>query len=125
MTTRSLPLVNPSLSACRGCEALCCHDLWLRMTPPATEEELASVRWRLHFENIEFHIRDGQWTMRIKGRCRYLGDDSMCTIYDQRPKPCRVHLPPHCQRYRYMEERLLVLARPEDLDAYVAGLTSR
>jgi len=63
--------------------------------------------------------------MRIKERCRYLGNDSMCTIYDQRPKPCRVHLPPHCQRYRAMEERLHVLACPEDLDAYVAGLTSR
>jgi Fe-S-cluster containining protein len=123
MTKKSLPLVTPSLSACRGCEALCCHDLWLRMTPPATEEELASVRWRLHFENIEFHIRGAEWLMRIKGRCRYLGDDSMCTIYDQRPKPCRDHRPPYCQRY--IDAQPVVLARPEDVDAYVAGLTPR
>ena len=121
--TKSLPLVNPSLDACRGCEALCCHDLWLRMTPPVTAEELAGARWRLHFENIELHVRGGEWTMRIKGRCRYLGDDSMCTIYDQRPKPCRDHRPPYCQRY--IQEQPVVLARPEDLDAYVAGLTRR
>jgi Fe-S-cluster containining protein len=116
---KNLPLVNPSLPGCRGCTALCCHDLWLALAPPRSPDEVADVKWRLHFEGVEIHVSGAEWLMRVKGRCRYLGDDNMCTVYEQRPRHCRDHRPPYCQRY--IDGRPIVLKCPEDVDAYMAS----
>jgi len=117
---RDTLLKEPSLGACRGCAALCCHDLWIPIAPPKTPAEIAEARWRLHFDTVELHIDEARgWLMRVKGRCTYLGDDNMCTIYDRRPKQCRDLSPPYCQRY--MSEQKTILTSPEDLDSYLAG----
>ncbi|MEW6736973.1 MAG: YkgJ family cysteine cluster protein, partial [Acidobacteriota bacterium] len=95
----NLPLINPSNSRCSGCPALCCHDLNMPVSPPTTEALLNDLKWRLHFDTVKISIIDGNWLMIVSGRCIYLDEKNMCTIYEKRPKQCRDFNPPYCERY--------------------------
>jgi Fe-S-cluster containining protein len=117
-----LPLANPTHSACRGCPARCCHNLSVLISQPASSREIADLRWRLHFDTVTLYIQDGLWYMKIAGRCRYLQDDSLCSIYDERPMQCRTHEPPFCERY--MLPDYIVITTPEELDRYLATSTT-
>jgi len=102
---------------CRGCPALCCHDLALLITRPRTKSEIDSIRWQLHFDTVSIFITSHRWHMLVRGRCIYLDENNLCTIYDRRPQKCRRHNPPDCERYgKYWD---VMINTPEELDAYL------
>jgi len=103
---------------CQGCPALCCHDLVLRITKPRTAQEIDSLRWQLHFDTVTVYIVDGRWHQMIAGKCIYLDDDNLCTIYDRRSERCRRHNPPDCERYGECWD--VMIRTPDELDAYLA-----
>ncbi|MDJ0841414.1 MAG: YkgJ family cysteine cluster protein [Acidobacteriota bacterium] len=115
----TIPLENPDDSRCRGCTALCCHNLTLPAPPPATPEALQDLLWRLHFDTVRLCIIDGNWFMIVSGRCTFLGDDNMCTIYETRPEQCRKYNPPFCERY--MNPYEVVFHSPQELKDYLSA----
>ena len=78
-------------SPCHLCTAACCkqngHDYSVLLEP----QEHA----RFRPFSIDFPVMNG--TTRViervipyqAGRCLFLGDDDLCTIYDDRPRSCR------------------------------------
>ncbi len=104
---------------CMKCPALCCHDLAMAIKRPSTSDEIQELKWRLHFENMDIIIRKHRWYHLIRGKCMYLGDDNLCTIYEQRSETCRAHNPPDCERFAHFYDH--IIRTPEELDDYLQG----
>jgi uncharacterized protein len=108
-----------SKSACISCPALCCHDLAIPINRPRLKADIDDLKWQLRYDTVHVAIRHQQWHLVVNGRCIYLDDNDLCSIYDQRPPTCRNHNPPGCERfgrwYHYW------IDSPEQLDAYLAG----
>lgn len=102
---------------CSECPAICCHDLSITILRPVTRHEINELRWHLHYDTVGVYIRNRKWHVVVKGKCSYLDDNNMCTIYERRPDKCRVHMPPNCERYeRWYDE---MFTTPEELEAYL------
>jgi Fe-S-cluster containining protein len=106
-----------TVDACNGCPALCCHDLVMPITKPRTADDIDELKWELQYDTIRIFIRSHRWYRMIYGRCMYLDDDNLCTIYDRRPKRCRTHNPPECERFGEFYD--VMLTTPEELDEYL------
>lgn len=115
---RSFVMGNRSIEECDGCPGLCCKGLEENIIRPRTKQEVADILWQLHFENINFFIRNKRWYQLILGRCIYLDENDMCSKYDKRPEVCRDHNPPACEHHGSIYDTLF--ETPEDLEKWIA-----
>jgi len=108
-----------SQTACADCPALCCHDLAIPIDRPRLREDIDDLKWKLRYDTVHVAIRNRRWYLVVNGRCIYLDENNLCTIYEQRPDTCRNHNPPDCERfgrwYQYW------IDSPDGLDEYLAG----
>lgn len=103
---------------CRGCPAICCTNLSMGIGKPANSKEVEDLKWQLQFDTVKVYISKNRWYQLVEGRCIYLSEDNFCTIYDHRPKKCRDHNPPNCERFgKYYD---VMLEKPKDLEKYFA-----
>ncbi len=112
-TRRKRKKPNP----CIACPAPCCHDLATPIDKPREKSDIEDVRWQLRYDTVSVAIRNHRWYQVVKGRCIYLGRDNMCRIYDKRPRKCREHNPPDCEKYcRWYD---VIINTPEQLDKHL------
>ncbi len=102
---------------CRNCPAICCKNLAMEIGKPANKKEVEDLKWQLQFDTVKVYIRKRRWHQLVEGRCMHLSDDNFCTIYNQRPKTCRNHNPPNCEKYGKFYE--VILNNPDDLERYL------
>ena len=102
---------------CEGCPALCCSDLEEPITRPNSREEVDNLKWELHFSNTKVFIRNSRWYKLTMGVCRYLDENNLCSIYEDRPQVCRDHNPPSCEYYGPIYD--VMFESPEDLQAHI------
>jgi Fe-S-cluster containining protein len=104
---------------CKGCPAICCTNLAMEIGKPENKKEVEDLKWQLQFDTVKVYIRKNRWYQLVEGRCMYLSEDNFCTIYKQRPKKCRTHNPPNCERYgKYYD---VMLENPKDLEKYLTS----
>jgi Fe-S-cluster containining protein len=77
------------LVPCTRC-AKCCTYVAVCVNAPHNLRFATDVLWYLYHENVSVH-RDGEgeWMVVFESRCKHLGDDLLCGVYDQRPVVCR------------------------------------
>ncbi len=114
---KNTPDKDGSYEVCKECPSICCHDLAMEIYRPRTKHDIENCKWYLHFDTVDIRIRNGRWHLNIKGRCKYLDENDMCTIYDRRPQKCRDHNPPDCERFGKWYD--VNLTEPEDVDWYL------
>jgi len=102
---------------CSACPALCCKNLSVRICKPENRTEVNDLKWQLRFDTVSVYIRSNRWYQHVEGRCMYLSDDDMCTIYADRPNTCRRHNPPDCEFFGDFYD--VMIRTPEELDAYL------
>jgi hypothetical protein len=102
---------------CRQCSALCCHNLSIEIGKPENKNEVAQLKWQLHFDTVKVYIHNRRWYQLIKGRCMYLSPQGLCTIYQKRPAVCRRHNPPHCEFFGDYYDFLI--STPRELNDYL------
>jgi len=102
---------------CGICPATCCRDLAMAIGKPHTKAEIEDLKWQVRFDNVDVFIKHHHWYLRVKGKCIYLGRDNRCKIYKRRPDKCRVHKPPHCERFGDYHE--VLIHTPDELEAYL------
>ena len=73
---------------CEHCVAACCRYLALPIDKPTTKRDFDDIRWYLMHENVTVFVEDGDWYIQYQTRCKSLGPDNRCTIYDTRPQIC-------------------------------------
>jgi len=102
---------------CSRCEAVCCKNLAMDIGRPANKKEVDDLKWQLHFDTVRVFIRHRAWHLLVEGKCIYLSDDHLCTIYDKRSDVCRQHNPPDCELHGHFYD--VMITTPDELDAYL------
>ncbi len=74
---------------CEHCAAACCRYLALPIDKPTTRRDYDDIRWYLMHEGVSVFVEEGDWYVQYQTRCRGLGADNRCTIYETRPEICR------------------------------------
>ena len=109
----------PKRKGCRGCPALCCHDLVMPTDRPRTRADVDEMKWHIQYEGVSAFVANRRWYIHVRSRCKYLTRENLCSIYERRPQRCRRHNPPDCERYGdYFSVRF---DTPEELEAYFAA----
>lgn len=107
-------------TACGDCPAICCHNLSIIILKPKTKKEIEDLKWHIHYDTVQVYILNNRWHLYIKGKCRYLKRNKLCSIYEKRPSTCRRHNPPNCERFGEFYDTML--STPEELDNYLNGV---
>jgi len=108
---------------CADCPALCCHGLVIPIEKPKSRAEVDELKWYIQYDTVRAFIRSHRWYILVEGRCQYLDQDNLCTIYERRPEKCRRLNPPDCERFGAFYD--VMLNNPEELDSYLAGVARR
>jgi len=103
---------------CKGCPARCCHTLLIPFKRPRTRSEIDYYKWHVQYDTVRIAIRSHRWYLAVEGRCMYLDEKNLCTIYDRRPEICRKHNPPDCERYGRWYD--VIIETPEELESYLS-----
>jgi Fe-S-cluster containining protein len=81
---KAAPLVE-----CTAC-ARCCTYVGVGINAPTTARLATDVLWYLYHENVTVYAdADGEWSVLFETRCRNLGEDRLCSVYESRPHVCR------------------------------------
>ena len=121
MSRVPLPLVpNEAPSWRRSCVecARCCSYVAVGINGPTTPHLATDIVWHLHHPKVVVY-RDGagHWSVLFETRCRHLGEDLRCGIYDERPHICRAFDANTCEANS--PHGGLVFTRPEEFLAYL------
>ncbi|MBI9017988.1 MAG: YkgJ family cysteine cluster protein [Phycisphaerae bacterium] len=81
---------------CQKCAGLCCRYIALPIDTPEDFDEFEDVRWYLAHEGISVFVEDDLWYINVATRCRFLGRDNLCGIYEERPRICRSYTEANC-----------------------------
>lgn len=104
--------------ACIDCPATCCKDLAVQIGKPENRAEIDDLKWQLHFNTVRVYVKNRRWYQLVEGKCIYLDENDLCTIYDRRPERCRRHTPPHCEEFADEHYWDILFETPEELEAY-------
>jgi Fe-S-cluster containining protein len=78
-----------TLVPCTSC-AKCCTYVGVGINAPRNLRYATDVLWYLYHENVTVHRdSDGEWMVIFESRCKQLGQDLLCGVYEQRPVVCR------------------------------------
>ncbi|MGB2823377.1 MAG: YkgJ family cysteine cluster protein [Phycisphaerae bacterium] len=105
-------------SMCKECGGSCCQYFCFEIDEPDSFEEFDDIRWFLMHEDITVHVDEGDWYISIANRCKALGEDGRCAIYEDRPLICRRYKMDTCDftggDYGYDEH----FRTPEEIEAH-------
>lgn len=108
-------------SICIKCTSLCCMDLTYTITRPRTRADIDELKWDLQYDIVNVYIKNKRWYETFKGKCMYLDGSNLCRIYDKRPKKCRDHLPPACEKFGDYYD--VLITTPEELEKHLKKST--
>lgn len=74
---------------CEHCAAACCRYLALPMDKPTAKRDYDDIRWYLMHEGVTVFVEEGDWYVQFQTRCKNVGPDNRCTVYETRPEICR------------------------------------
>ncbi len=84
-------------SLCEYCNAKCCRYFALPIEHPDTYEELEYLRWFLLHDRASVFKEDDDWYLLVHTKCKHLGEDNRCGIYETRPQICRDYTTDNCE----------------------------
>ncbi|HEX2675899.1 MAG TPA: YkgJ family cysteine cluster protein [Polyangiales bacterium] len=98
---KTVPPVPPVPAArrpvpCLSC-ALCCSYVAIEIDAPNSLKRATMLLWYLYHENISLYECDGEWTVQFETRCKNLGQDRRCGVYETRPHICREYSEKDCE----------------------------
>ena len=80
---------NPEPVECTDC-GKCCTYVGIEIDRPTRVRYVTDILWYLYHENIYIYVDgDNDWSLHFETRCRNLGDDLLCKVYEERPHICR------------------------------------
>ena len=113
-----LPVVQetPAPVECTEC-GKCCTYVGVDIEAPTRARDASDVLWYLYHENVYVYVDgSGDWSVHFEARCRNLGDDLLCRIYEQRPHICRGFDSTTCEVNDHEHEALTFRHPSEFLD---------
>ena len=108
----------------RACEAQCCRYFTVVLPAPRHRADFDEISWFLAHEDISVYVEGRRWHLEVRNRCKYLMDDSLCAIYENRPEVCREHNMEACE-YPRQPRHSLQFDTKEEFDAWWARKRER
>jgi Fe-S-cluster containining protein len=81
---------------CLTC-ALCCTYVAVEIDGPSSVRAATDILWYLYHGGVSIYVDDDGWMVQIDTRCRHLGDDNKCGVYETRPIMCRSYDEKSCE----------------------------
>ena len=81
---------------CEHCAAACCRYLAIPLDEPTTARDFDDIRWYLMHTDISVFVEEGDWYIQFQTRCKNLGEDNRCGIYEIRPEICEEYKAGDC-----------------------------
>ena len=83
-------------NACEHCAAACCRYLALPLDVPTTARDFDDIRWYLLHEGVSVFVEDGDWFVQFQTKCKHIGADNRCQVYETRPALCEEYKARDC-----------------------------
>lgn len=86
-----LPVLRerPKLVECTAC-GQCCTYVGIHINGPSRPRWATDILWYLYHERVYvYRDGDGEWSVHFEARCRNLGPELRCGVYQTRPHLCR------------------------------------
>ena len=99
-TTESKPSredLKSDENLCMYCTAKCCRYFALPIDTPEEWKDFQYIRWYLLHNRASVFVDDDTWYLLVHTKCKHLGDDQMCGIYETRPDICREYTTDACE----------------------------
>lgn len=105
---------------CEHCAAACCRYLAIPLDKPTCARDYDDMRWYIMHQGISVFVEEGDWYLQIQTRCKNLGNDNRCQVYETRPEICREYEPGECDyidsQYGYEK----IFTHPKQIEDYYA-----
>ena len=82
---------------CAYCTAKCCRYFALPIEEPSNYRDFEFIRWYLLHAQASVFTEDDEWYLLVHTKCKHLGDDNRCGIYETRPQICRDYTTKDCE----------------------------
>jgi Fe-S-cluster containining protein len=89
--------LRPGEVLCNHCGAKCCRYFALPIDTPKEWQDFDYIRWYLLHEPAAVFTDEDSWYLLVQNRCKHLGDDHLCGIYETRPQICRDYTTADCE----------------------------
>jgi uncharacterized protein len=77
---------------CEKCGAKCCKYVAVEIDKPVCKTDYDNIRWYLLHNNVAVFVDyDNKWYIEFSTKCSKLDKSNKCSIYNRRPKICRIH----------------------------------
>jgi len=86
-----------SSEKCSTCAGKCCRYTLVDLPAPKSRLDFNNYAWYLAHEHTAIYYDDRKWYIAINTKCRYLGDNNRCTIYEKRFEACSDHTDENCE----------------------------
>lgn len=101
---RRLPVAAPAVVdgargkvPCLTC-GLCCTYIAVAIDAPSSVKSATEILWHLYHDHVSvYRDSDDEWMVQFETRCRHLGSDNRCAIYETRPPICRTYSEVTCE----------------------------
>lgn len=113
-----LPIDPKTQSLCDQCVGLCCRYFALEIDEPTSTSDFEDLRWYLLHEDTVIFVEDGEWYVQINNKCRALGPDNRCAVYDNRPSICRRYGTKDCDWHAAEYEYDHLFTEADQLEAF-------
>ena len=104
-----LPILSDTNGLCDQCVALCCRYYAFAVDTPKTRRDFDDIRWYMLHEDTIVFVEEGDWYVQVNRKCKALGPDNRCGVYDNRPAICRGYTTKGCDwhgdEYEYEHSR--------------------
>lgn len=79
------------------CGARCCRYITVSVDAPRARNDWDEFRWWLAHEGVMVTKDEDGWMLHVQIRCRHLGADNECGIYDHRMVACAEYDAESCE----------------------------
>ena len=110
---------------CEHCPAACCRYVAIPLDKPTCGRDYDDIRWYLLHEGVSVFVEEGDWYIQFQTRCKRLGDDNRCTIYETRPRICRDYEAGQCDYSPAAYSYDHLFTHPGQIEAYYEKKTGK
>ncbi len=105
---------------CEECKSKCCKYIAIETDAPDCLDDWDQIKWLLMHEGVSVYLdNEGDWIIEVITKCKNLGPDNNCKIYDIRPDLCQNHEINSCVMNGTGKVEVLLFKTPEDVDKHL------
>ena len=108
-----------NMVSCDKCNGECCRYITVSYQEPKNEEDWDEIKWMLLHDGVMvYKDNSNEWNVEVRTKCKFLGKDNKCKIYDKRPAVCKNHKLHECEANNE-EFAKVIFNEPEDVDNFL------